>query len=65
MIGQPAEVLDWSGEDGPRARFGERWQARARQPLARGDHVEVAGIEGLTLIVRRAPAAVATHGAKP
>jgi len=65
MLGQPAEVLDWSGEAGHVLVSGERWQARAGQPLTRGDHVEVTAIEGLTLIVRRASEAGATHGAKP
>jgi membrane-bound serine protease (ClpP class) len=65
MLGQPAEVLDWSGEAGHVLASGERWRARAGQPLARGDHVEVTAIEGLTLIVRRASAARATHREKP
>ncbi|WP_414475426.1 NfeD family protein [Microvirga sp. M2] len=55
MVGQPAEVLDWSGNAGHVLAFGERWQARASQPLTPGEHVQIAGIEGLMLEVRRAP----------
>jgi membrane-bound serine protease (ClpP class) len=65
MVGQHAEVLDWSGDTGHVLAFGERWQARAGQPLSRGDRVEVTAIDGLTLLVRRAPAAIAAHGEKP
>jgi membrane-bound ClpP family serine protease len=32
---------------------GERWRARADAPLEPGETVEVVGIEGLTLVVRR------------
>jgi membrane-bound serine protease (ClpP class) len=65
MLGQPAEVLDWSGEAGHVRALGERWQARAEHTLARGDPVEVMAIDGLTLIVRRTPSAVAPRGAQP
>jgi membrane-bound serine protease (ClpP class) len=64
MIGQPAEVLDWSGEVGHVLALGERWQARAAQDLARGDRVEVTAIDGLTLVVRRPPATLAARGAQ-
>ncbi len=36
---------------------GEIWDAVAEEPVAAGEPVEVVGIEGLTLKVRRAPAA--------
>lgn len=65
MLGQLAEVLDWSGEAGHVLAFGERWRAHAAQALAPGEHVEVTAIDGLTLEVRRASAAVATQGGKP
>ena len=63
MLGQSAEVLDWSGEAGHVLALGERWQARAAQTLVKGDWVEVTGIDGLTLVVRRRPAATAAQGA--
>ena len=63
MIGQSAEVLDWSGDAGHVLAFGERWQARASQPLIPGEHVQIAGIEGLMLEVRRVPeAAMGSEG---
>ncbi|PVE25490.1 serine protease [Microvirga sp. KLBC 81] len=55
MLGQPAEVLDWSGDAGHVLALGERWQARAAQPLIPGEHVQIAGIQGLMLEVRRRP----------
>lgn len=55
MVGQSAEVLDWSGNAGHVLALGERWQARASQPLVPGEHVQIAGIEGLMLEVRRVP----------
>ena len=54
MLGQSAEVLDWSGQEGHVLAFGERWQARASQALTQGEHVRITGIEGLMLEVRRA-----------
>ncbi|WP_052954446.1 NfeD family protein [Microvirga vignae] len=55
MLGQPAEVLDWTGQEGHVLALGERWQARASQPLTPGEHVQIAGIQGLMLEVRRSP----------
>jgi membrane-bound serine protease (ClpP class) len=55
MIGQSAEVLDWSGDAGHVLALGERWQARASQTLTPGEHVQIAGREGLMLKVRRRP----------
>jgi membrane-bound serine protease (ClpP class) len=55
MLGQPAEVLDWTGQEGHVLALGERWQARASQSLAPGEHVRIGGIEGLMLEVHRMP----------
>lgn len=55
MLGQPAEVLDWTGQEGHVLALGERWQARASQALTPGEHVRIAGIHGLMLEVRRRP----------
>jgi membrane-bound serine protease (ClpP class) len=49
MVGAAAVVL----EDGWVRVAGERWRARADAPLEPGETVEVVGIEGLTLVVRR------------
>ena len=54
MLGQSAEVLDWSGQEGHVLAFGERWRARASQALTQGEHVRITGIEGLMLEVHRA-----------
>jgi membrane-bound serine protease (ClpP class) len=53
MRGLPAQVLDWSGREGHVFAHGERWQARGTEALAPGETVEVAGINDLTLLVRR------------
>jgi membrane-bound serine protease (ClpP class) len=53
MHGLPAEVLDWSGREGHVIAHGERWQARAAETFAPGETVEVAGVNELTLLVRR------------
>lgn len=53
MRGLPAQVLDWSGGEGHVVAHGERWQARGAEALAVGETVEVAGINDLTLVVRR------------
>jgi len=55
MLGQPAEVLDWSGKEGHVLAVGERWQARALHALAPGECVRITGVKGLTLEVSRAP----------
>ena len=46
MLGQPAEVLDWSGQEGHVLALGERWQARASQALTPGEHVRITGDRG-------------------
>jgi membrane-bound serine protease (ClpP class) len=53
MNGLPAEIIDWSGNEGHVFAQGERWRARADEPLAIGDSAEVTGIKDLVLTVRR------------
>jgi membrane-bound serine protease (ClpP class) len=65
MLGQPAEVLDWSGQEGHVFALGERWQARASRTLAPGQHVEIMGVEGLVLEVRHLPELATTAGEQP
>ncbi|TGQ34705.1 MULTISPECIES: nodulation protein NfeD [unclassified Mesorhizobium] len=53
MQGLPAKVLDWQGGEGHVLAGGERWRAKADEPLAVGDSVEVADVRGLVLTIRR------------
>jgi membrane-bound serine protease (ClpP class) len=53
MHGLPAEILDWSQGEGHVLAQGERWRAKADEPLAPGDSVEVAEVKDLVLMVRR------------
>jgi membrane-bound serine protease (ClpP class) len=53
MQGLPAKVLDWEGSEGHVLARGERWRAKADEPIAVGDSVEVADVRGLVLTVRR------------
>lgn len=53
MHGLPAEILDWSQGEGHVLAQGERWRAKADEPLALGDSVEVAEVKDLVLMVRR------------
>ena len=53
MRGATAEVIDWTGHQGHVFAQGERWQARGAEQLLPGETVEVAGIDELTLEVRR------------
>ena len=62
MLGQPAQVLDWSGREGHVLALGERWQAHAAQALTPGEHVRISGIEGLMLEVRPMPEVAAGLG---
>jgi len=57
MRGQPAEILDWQGAEGHVLALGERWRARADEPIAAGDSVEVTDISDLVLTVRKRDAA--------
>ncbi len=62
MRGLPAEILDWSENEGHVFTHGERWQARSTETFKPGDVVEVANIVDLTLVVRRAPAPAGKGG---
>ncbi|UVK46354.1 nodulation protein NfeD [Mesorhizobium sp. AR07] len=53
MRGLPAEILDWQGGEGHVLAQGERWRAKADEPIAPGDSVEVTDISDLVLTVRR------------
>ncbi|WP_095203945.1 NfeD family protein [Mesorhizobium carmichaelinearum] len=53
MRGLPAEILDWQGGEGHVLALGERWRAKADEPIAAGDSVEVTDISDLVLTVRR------------
>lgn len=53
MHGLPAEILDWSQGEGHVLAQGERWRAKADEPLAPGDSVEVAEVKDLVLTIRR------------
>ena len=53
MRGLPAEILDWSGDEGHVRAQGERWRAEGDEAFAPGESVEVAGVKDLTLLVRR------------
>ncbi|RWM22904.1 MAG: nodulation protein NfeD [Mesorhizobium sp.] len=53
MQGLPAKVLDWEGSEGHVLARGERWRAKADEPIAVGDSVEVADVRGLVLTIRR------------
>ncbi|RWK54623.1 nodulation protein NfeD [Mesorhizobium sp.] len=53
MQGLPAKVLDWEGSEGHVLARGERWRAKADEPIAVGDNVEVADVRGLVLTIRR------------
>jgi membrane-bound serine protease (ClpP class) len=62
MRGLPAEILDWQGGEGHVLALGERWRAKADEPIAPGDSVEVTDVSDLVLTVRRSDAA--RNGAK-
>ncbi|AEH87708.1 NfeD family protein [Mesorhizobium opportunistum] len=53
MRGVPAEILDWQGGEGHVLALGERWRAKADEPIEAGDSVEVTDISDLVLTVRR------------
>ncbi len=62
MRGLAADVLDWNGGEGHVLALGERWRAKADEPIAPGDSAEVTAVSGLVLTVRRRDAA--NDGAK-
>ncbi|RVD41490.1 nodulation protein NfeD [Mesorhizobium sp. M4B.F.Ca.ET.019.03.1.1] len=53
MRGLPVEILDWQGGEGHVLALGERWRARADEPVAPGHSVEVTDVGDLVLTVRR------------
>ncbi|MHA6288531.1 NfeD family protein [Maricaulis sp. CAU 1757] len=53
LTGMTGPVLEWSGMTGFVHIDGERWQAVSPDVLGPGDTIEVAGVEGLLLTVRR------------
>jgi len=53
MRGLPVEVLDWQGGEGHVLALGERWRAKADEPIAPGDRAEVTGVIDHVLMVRR------------
>jgi membrane-bound serine protease (ClpP class) len=53
MRGLPAEILDWSGNEGHVRAQGELWRAKGEEAFAPGESVEVTGVKDLTLLVRR------------
>ncbi|WP_457151302.1 NfeD family protein [Mesorhizobium sp. P5_C1] len=53
MRGLPAQILDWEGGEGHVLAQGERWRAKADEPIAPGDSVEVTDVSGLVLTVQR------------
>jgi len=57
MRGLPVEILDWQGVEGHVLALGERWRAKADEPIAAGDSVEITDISDLVLTVRRRDAA--------
>jgi membrane-bound serine protease (ClpP class) len=62
MRGLPAEVLDWSDNQGHVLAHGERWRARGAEKFRPGDVVEVANVVDLTLVVQRRPAPAGKGG---
>ncbi|UCI06385.1 NfeD family protein [Mesorhizobium sp. B1-1-8] len=53
MRGLRVEILDWQGGEGHVLALGERWRARADEPLVEGESAEVTGVRDLVLTVRR------------
>ncbi|MDH6230255.1 membrane-bound serine protease (ClpP class) [Mesorhizobium soli] len=63
MNGLPVEIIDWSGDEGHVFAQGERWRAKADEPLAPGDSAEVVGVKDLVLMVRRRATGQTSNGA--
>jgi membrane protein implicated in regulation of membrane protease activity len=53
MIGKRAEVVRECRPSGTVRLDGELWEARCEDGAGPGDEVQVKGVEGLTLVVRR------------
>jgi membrane-bound serine protease (ClpP class) len=51
MVGAPAEVQDWRGNQGHVFVHGERWRARSEVPLKKGQQVRITGVDGLVVTV--------------
>ncbi len=51
MIGAPASVIEWNGNEGFVWAEGERWHAMGARGLSAGQKVQVHNVDGLTLIV--------------
>lgn len=51
LVGMRGEALESFTGEGRVRVHGEEWQARAKGPIAQGEHVRVTGSDGLTLIV--------------
>ena len=54
MVGATAEVLKWQGGEGRVRAHGELWRATGPADLAPGERARIAGVDGLTLHLRRA-----------
>ncbi len=52
MVGGQAEALEDFEREGWVRAHGERWRARASQPMKQGETARIAGVDGLTLVVR-------------
>lgn len=55
LVHEIGRVVSWEGFAGDIEVHGERWRARADEPLAVGEPVRIVTRDGLTLHVRRAP----------
>ena len=62
MNGLPVEVIDWSGDQGHVFAQGERWRAKADEPLSPGDSAEVVGVKDLVLLLRRRASRQTSNG---
>lgn len=51
--GEHVDVVEWSGTSGYVRAGGELWRAVSKEPLAPGDSVRVARMDGLILEVRK------------
>ncbi|GGK30330.1 NfeD family protein [Salinarimonas ramus] len=55
LVSEVARVIHWEGFAGEVEIHGERWRARADEPMATGERVHVHARDGLTLTVSRTP----------
>jgi membrane-bound serine protease (ClpP class) len=62
MNGLPVEIIDWAGDEGHVFAQGERWRAKADEPLAPGDGAEVVDVKDLVLTIRRRTTRQTSHG---